>query len=204
MSEIDRNRQPCPKCNGCGRMSMSDMDGGFFEAYWGQAMRFLKEMKRLIDAETIRIDVNHGRSPVEIATLRGMDASDVRVWALQNMDLIWSPITDRWLPRAGDNEPATQRLEEFACRQNLLADVHPSSQNHKISNDKPSQTEINLALTKQAVIEDLRRREQKGIETYGTTLQTHNGRNALQDAYEEVLDLAQYLKQHLMEQDTAS
>lgn len=55
-----------------------------------------------------------------------------------------------------------------------------------------------------AVIEDLRRREQKGIETYGTTLQTHNGRNALQDAYEEVLDLAQYLKQHLMEQDTAS
>lgn len=132
------------------------MDGGFFEAYWGQAMRFLKEMKRLIDAETIRIDVNHGRSPVEIATLRGMDASDVRVWALQNMDLIWSPITDRWLPRAGDNEPATQRLEEFACRQNLLADVHPSSQNHKISNDKPSQTEINLALTKQAALDLLR------------------------------------------------
>lgn len=52
-----------------------------------------------------------------------------------------------------------------------------------------------------AVIDDLRRRERKGIETYGTPLQTHNGRDALRDAYEEVLDLAQYLKQAIMERE---
>src|SRR4051812_28246964 len=52
------------------------------------------------------------------------------------------------------------------------------------------------------VILDLRERTRRGIRTYGKPLQTHNGRNALQDAYEEALDLAQYLKQTLMEQDT--
>lgn len=53
----------------------------------------------------------------------------------------------------------------------------------------------------EAVMADLRAREQKGIATYGTTLQTHNGRDALQGAYEEALDLAQYLKQAIMERD---
>lgn len=53
----------------------------------------------------------------------------------------------------------------------------------------------------QAVIADLREREQVGIRRYGRTLETFNGRNALQDAYEEVLDLAQYIKQVLMEDD---
>lgn len=53
----------------------------------------------------------------------------------------------------------------------------------------------------QAVITDLRQREQVGIRRYGRTLETFNGRNALIDAYEEVLDLAQYIKQVLMEDD---
>lgn len=53
----------------------------------------------------------------------------------------------------------------------------------------------------EAVIADLRQREQKGIVTYGRSLETFNGRNALRDAYEECLDLAQYLKQKMMEND---
>lgn len=50
-----------------------------------------------------------------------------------------------------------------------------------------------------AVIADLAEREVQGIAHYGTTLKTFNGRDALRDAYQEALDLAQYLKQALME-----
>jgi hypothetical protein len=49
------------------------------------------------------------------------------------------------------------------------------------------------------VIEDLKERDRIGRTKYGTSLQAHNGRNALQDAYEEALDLCQYLKQQLIE-----
>jgi hypothetical protein len=42
-------------------------------------------------------------------------------------------------------------------------------------------------------------REQVGISRYGTTLQAGNGRDWLLDAFEEALDLAQYLRQGLEE-----
>ena len=41
--------------------------------------------------------------------------------------------------------------------------------------------------------------ERRGIETYGTTLETHNGRNVFQDAKEELIDLWQYLCQAELE-----
>lgn len=50
------------------------------------------------------------------------------------------------------------------------------------------------------VIEDVEQRAAVGRRKYGVTLRPHNGRNALLDAYEEALDLAQYLKQALLEQ----
>lgn len=50
------------------------------------------------------------------------------------------------------------------------------------------------------VIADIRVRRDLGIKRYGTALQPHNGRNALQDAYEECIDLACYLKQRLVEE----
>lgn len=49
------------------------------------------------------------------------------------------------------------------------------------------------------VVGDMLFRKQVGIKTYGTPLQSFNGRDALQDAYEEVLDLAQYMKQQMLE-----
>ena len=52
------------------------------------------------------------------------------------------------------------------------------------------------------VIKDLEARAVAGKEKYGTVLETHNGRNALMDAYQEALDLVMYLKQALLEQDT--
>ena len=49
------------------------------------------------------------------------------------------------------------------------------------------------------VMADLAERLQKGIRTYGTPLQAGNGRNHLWDAYEEVLDLACYLRAEIEE-----
>lgn len=52
-----------------------------------------------------------------------------------------------------------------------------------------------------ALIEHLKARQQKGIETYGRSLETFNGRRALRDAREEALDLAQYIQQAEMERE---
>lgn len=53
------------------------------------------------------------------------------------------------------------------------------------------------------VIDDIRERLQLGIRRYGTGLQANNGRDALQDAFEEALDLTMYLKQAIVERDEA-
>ena len=49
------------------------------------------------------------------------------------------------------------------------------------------------------LIEDLKKRDRKGRRTYGKTLRVFDNRISLQDAFEEVLDLAVYLKKELME-----
>lgn len=51
------------------------------------------------------------------------------------------------------------------------------------------------------VIVDHHDRKAHGINVYGTPCQPFNGRNALQDAYEEVLDLSIYLKQAIVEKE---
>lgn len=51
------------------------------------------------------------------------------------------------------------------------------------------------------VIRDMKARKALGKKRYGTFLQANNGRNGLQDAYEEALDLAIYIKQ-VLEEDT--
>ncbi len=50
------------------------------------------------------------------------------------------------------------------------------------------------------VIADIQARIKKGVETYGEPLRANNGRSALQDAYEEAIDLVLYLRQMLWEQ----
>jgi len=54
------------------------------------------------------------------------------------------------------------------------------------------------------VITDLHARMQHGIRKYGTALQAGNGRDMLQDAYEEVLDLAVYLRGEIEERRTGT
>ncbi len=47
----------------------------------------------------------------------------------------------------------------------------------------------------------LAEREEQGIATYGMSLQTDNGRDAIQDAMEEAVDLWQYLVQICLERN---
>ena len=49
------------------------------------------------------------------------------------------------------------------------------------------------------VIADMHARDKLGRQRYGVPLQAGNGRDALQDAYEEALDLAVYLRQAIEE-----
>lgn len=49
------------------------------------------------------------------------------------------------------------------------------------------------------VIADFEERKQFGIRKYGTALQAGNGRNALQDIYEELIDAVVYLRTELEE-----
>ena len=53
------------------------------------------------------------------------------------------------------------------------------------------------------VIADMQARDAEGIRKYGTPLQTHSGRDALVDAYQEALDLAVYLRQCIEERSEA-
>jgi predicted phage-related endonuclease len=48
-----------------------------------------------------------------------------------------------------------------------------------------------------AVINDLESRAERGYKKYNTTLEENNHQNMLQHAYEEALDLAQYLKKEI-------
>lgn len=51
------------------------------------------------------------------------------------------------------------------------------------------------------VVADIQARSAAGEKKYGTVLRASNGRDALMDAYQEALDLCQYLRQALYERD---
>lgn len=53
----------------------------------------------------------------------------------------------------------------------------------------------------ETVYQDIHSIVGSGFEKYGTFLQTHNGRDALRDAYQKAIDLAMYLRQSILERD---
>lgn len=63
---------------------------------------------------------------------------------------------------------------------------------------KPGRADV-YPVARAALNDMLDGRYLKGVETYGTPLQTHNGRDPYQDAMEEAVDLWQYLIQARME-----
>ena len=71
-----------------------------------------------------------------------------------------------------------------------------------VVNNQEVKMQKNKPVVAQVMI-DLTERMEIGIKTYGEALRANNGRDALQDAYEEALDLACYLKQAMIERDNA-
>ena len=65
-----------------------------------------------------------------------------------------------------------------------------------ITNDNPAVWDL--------VIDDMRARDASGLAKYGTRLQSHNGRDALVDAYQEALDLVVYLRQVIEERKSTT
>jgi hypothetical protein len=94
-----------------------------------------------------------------------------------------------------------QGLAVTASEPRLEPDVDPLSvpvnqpEPQPITNSGPAVWDL--------VIQDMRERDASGLEKYGTRLQPHNGRNALVDAYQEALDLVVYLRQAIVEQESA-
>lgn len=72
----------------------------------------------------------------------------------------------------------------------VIADQPPP-----VPNDGPALWDLVLA--------DMRERHQVGVQRYGTALQANNGRDMLVDAYQEILDLAVYLRGEIEERRTA-
>lgn len=70
-----------------------------------------------------------------------------------------------------------------------MSDHGHGSQQSPIANDGPSAHDL--------VTADLAERRAFGLRKYGTLLQPNNGRDHLQDAYEEALDLACYLRNEI-------
>ncbi|MEV0616144.1 hypothetical protein AB0I81_22715 [Nonomuraea sp. NPDC050404] len=70
--------------------------------------------------------------------------------------------------------------------------------------DQPLPTPNEHADIQSQVIADIEARRDLGIQRYGTALQPHNGRDALRDLYEELVDGAMYVKQVMVERATAA
>lgn len=65
--------------------------------------------------------------------------------------------------------------------------------------DQPLPVGNDLPVVHELVIEDLRARLALGVRRYGQPLQPFNGRSALRDLYEEILDAAVYTRQAIYE-----
>ena len=72
---------------------------------------------------------------------------------------------------------------------------------HFVSKEQPAPTPNSNPAIWACVIQDMAARDILGASRYGTRLQASNGRDMLQDAYEEALDLACYLRGAIFERD---
>ena len=90
----------------------------------------------------------------------------------------------------------------------VIARVATAEQPPPVPSEKPAIWEMVVEDTAErfvgrrdlpAILADMRARDALGRQRYGTPLQAGNGRDALADAYQEALDLAVYLRQHLAE-----
>jgi len=68
-------------------------------------------------------------------------------------------------------------------------------------NGQPDPVPNDMPHVADLVVADIRVRKAQGLAEYGTPLQPRNGRLALRDLYEEILDAAHYLRQEIWERE---
>lgn len=117
----------------------------------------------------------------------------------------WEVWGNEIAPPAATPEPPPQK-GDGRCVHDALCELLSTLQVHTTVDQTRQLSEaIDLAcdvggVELNGLIRDILARKEFGLRKYGTTLQPHNGRNALNDAYQEALDLCCYLMQHHMEQ----
>lgn len=67
--------------------------------------------------------------------------------------------------------------------------------------DQPPPVQNDRASIQDLVIADMEERKRIGMQRYGTLLKPHNGRDALVDLYQEILNAAQYVRQEIEERN---
>jgi hypothetical protein len=88
-------------------------------------------------------------------------------------------------------QPAPKQNEHPACWDLVLGDIE------KADLKSPSQAAVHALF-----IQDCHKRDSTGHKKYGVRLQPFNGRNAMQDAYEEMIDGIVYVRGEIYEQKT--
>lgn len=86
----------------------------------------------------------------------------------------------------------------------MTTDSNPGSPRHRPGDQIPPKAPPGSDSVQDALIELVSQRRDLGVKRYGQQLQTFNGRDALQDALEEAVDLASYLTQLRMETQALS
>ena len=75
------------------------------------------------------------------------------------------------------------------------------TQDRDVVKPQPAPVHNNLPAAWDLVIADMMARDQFGLQKYGTHLQPFNGRDALIDLYQELLDAVVYLRLAIYERD---
>jgi chromosome segregation ATPase len=86
----------------------------------------------------------------------------------------------------------------------IVMPAHPNVLNEKQKQPQPTPPKPWDKDVTNLVIADLKERAEIGAKKYGTRLNTNNGRDALIDAYQEAMDLVQYLRQEIEERKDAN
>jgi hypothetical protein len=135
------------------------------------------------------------------ACLDELSAEQARRLAAEAQIAVAQEDCNRFDEAAATNERLWMQAQQRAC----VAESQLAAANERIR-ELEAMTEKRRApeSIQSQVRADLVERERLGIERYGTALYPNNGRDALQDAYEEALDMCQYLKQALVEKSATT
>lgn len=160
---------------------------------------------------------SEGQPPIRQLVTKGNEMTRIKAIHIKNPGNIgWTACGVRW---AGCFTEVTLTSGQATCRnctgtrqfKNLV--LREIGAEHKTPKRKPKSD--NAAATPQPppktngsrpivdlVVEDLQARKEFGLRKYGTPLQAHNGRDALMDLFQELLDAVLYCKQLIVERDT--